>query len=248
MTKEELETLANNTSLENAINEGYPHNVKIINDLNPQMKEVRNEFVKLMAKNDYKGIKAVFEKKKKTSEDKEKIKAWRKSLNTTFKNIEHIIKPNENEDLIGKLVEKIVSIAQMLKYIGRNDLETRLQGCGITLDIVKLEDVNPMFADEDCKTLVKNVFSEVETIKEDIQKENTIIKKDCYEMLDSDIAYSQDNKGGLKSSDFAQLVKNKALMQLQDDDKNTKMMEKQREKNQANIDKNQLLLEANNKI
>ena len=42
MTKEEIETLANNISLENDINEDYQHNVKIINDLNHKMKEVRN--------------------------------------------------------------------------------------------------------------------------------------------------------------------------------------------------------------
>lgn len=248
MNQETIAKLASNESLQEAIKEGTPYRVKIMTDLGEQMKEVKDAYVDALAECDDDGIAAVLKKADKEDADHERIKEWKKKVNKQFGTVKHIIHPNPGQDVVGSIVDKIVSVAQMLKYIGRTDLEDRLAQAGITLSIKTLEQVNPKFDNDVARAKFKQLWADADEIQGEICTNADKIKIDCFESVDESVRYSKENRGGLKKGDFCKLVKNKAIGQIKSNEVFTKYMDKERKHNQHEIDKNQLMLESNKQI
>lgn len=248
MNKETIAQLATNESLAGAIKDGVPHRVKIMTDLSDQMKEVKDAYIQLLAECNDDGIDDIFKKANKDDADKERIKDWKKKVNKQFGLVKHVVHPNPGQDVIGGIVDKIVTLAQILKYIDNDELETRLAQAGITLNVKTLEEINSKFDDDGVRDRMKQIWSDADEIQGDICVNADAIKLDCYESVDESVRFSKQNRGGLKKGDFCKLVKNKAIGQIKSSEVFTKYMEKERNNNQHEIDKNQLMLESNRQM
>lgn len=171
-------------------------------------------------------------KKNRTDDDNNKVKAFKKEVSTTYKQVCDLLIPEELEDgepsKIQKMVQKITSVLKMLDYLGDNRIEEEFKKSGIELKYKKLSE-EEVFSQSHIKENIECIFNNGKNIKEDINKNNEEIKTNIYEnSVPSDLQFDKSmNPTGIKSSDFCKLVDLKAkLLQAQDDDAKEKISEK----------------------
>ena len=245
MTKEELDSIINNSEFTECINEAAPYRVKIIQDIGPQMKEVQDEFLQTMIAADYKGVSKIMEKlklDKKDPEAKDLYAKWKKSTMNLFRAALKVIHPNENQvPGIGMLYVA----GSLLAYIGKEDLVTSNENYDKDnpLKFKKFEDINPFFKDENAKAKMQQIFMDADEIQGEMCQNADMIKKDVYMKLPPSVRYDKElNKKGLKESHFQALVKHKAMGMIKDKDKYTKYISAQVENTNNNIDREEVIL------
>ena len=97
MTEEMLNAVLNNSDFTDCINEAAPYRVKIMKDITPQMKEVQDEFIKIMIEADWCGVKSVLDKlklDKKDEDAKDRYAKWKKKAINLFRATLKTIHPN----------------------------------------------------------------------------------------------------------------------------------------------------------
>lgn len=244
MTREELDTIINNSEFSECINEAAPHRVKIIQDIGPKMRELQNDFVAEMTKAGYGNIEAINSKlklDKKDAEAKAEYNAWRKKVMNVFRATLKSIHPNENQH---PTIGMIYLAGKILNYIGREDLVNEvMEDKNITVHFKKLEDCYDYFKSKDAHDVMVDIFAQADETQAQMCENADAIKKDIYETLPSDVRYdSKTNKHGLKQANFCALVRHKAMGIIKDQDKFTKYLNTQLENNTNNIDRENIMM------
>lgn len=245
MTREALDAILGNPEFNECIKEAVPHRVKIVQDIMPQMKEVQDAFLQNMVDADWNSVSEILARLKKDKKDetaKDDYARWKKKTMGIFKATLKVVHPNEGQvPGIGVLY----SAGSMLKYIEREDLITGNENydCSNPLNFRRLEDFNQAFDNDDMRAKMKQVFLDADEIQGDLCAANDAIKKEWFQKLPATIRYDKDtNKKGLKESNFAALVRNKAMGFLKDKDKYTKYINAQVENSHNNIDREEVVL------
>lgn len=249
MDKNTFDSIVDSEEFTNLINEAAPLKVRIRTDLSDKMKENCRDFLDEMAKSSP-NISGIMSKKKKnrTDEEDEVLKSWSKGQKKKFKAVTKMLAPKSGTDPLKSIVEKLVGITQMARYIGNTELETRLGNLGITLDVKDLEEENPYFKDEEVREVLKDIFSQSKETQDSINSANDEIKGRIYDELDDSVKFSKDNPSGIKSSQFSNLVNTKAKSMLVSDEEYTKYKEKLLQKETADIESRTLVMEKNKSL
>jgi hypothetical protein len=164
-------------------------------------------------------IQSILDTKKshRSDEDNNKVKEFRKSVSTTYRQVCDLLIPENLEDgeqsKIQKMVQKITTVLKLLDYLGDNRIEAEFQKSGINLTYEHLQD-SEVFGRDYIKEQVETIFDSGKNIKMDMDKHNEDIKTNIYESLvPIDLQYDKSsNPTGIKSSDFCKLVELKAQM------------------------------------
>ena len=229
------ETL-NSEKFTQSIDEAVPLQVKIMTDIKTSMSELCDEFCNMMIKSEPEiSVLMKIKRKDRTPEEQEKLKNFIKASKRKFRTTMKLIHPKEGTDPIGSMIQKLVDITKFISYIDKGNLQERFKEVGISYDFESLEDENPFFANEDTKTLIKDIFNRGDDVYNTLTKTNDIIDNDIYGDLDDNIVYSKDNPEGIKKNQFRKLLTTKAKSMILDSDKYTEYKQSLIKKETANI-------------
>lgn len=246
MTEELLENILNNSEFTECINEAAPTQVKIIQDYKPQMKELQARYLEMMEEADYHGVKDIKQKLKLDKKDevaRVDYNAWKKKCLNEFKATLKALEIGSSADKVAS-VSIVYAAGRMLKYIGRTEIiNNALQDRSTSVNFTELEDMSDYFKSEDVKVQVAEIFNQAEACQQSIVQAQNTIKIDVYERLPSELIFdSKSNKAGLKSSNFAALVRHKAMGMIKDADGYTRYISQQVDNTNANIDREEIIL------
>jgi len=221
------------------IDEAAPYRVKIDTDYRREMKEVRDMFMDQKIKSDSK-LQAIAAKSKKncTPEEIEYANSAAKKANKEFNAVKRIIHPAKgtSEEAAKKLVDRIVEVAKLLKYIGRTDIEDAFAAAGISITIPALEDENSYFAQEGKQDIIADIFNQADEVQGQICQAADKVKIDLYGELPDNIRFdSKMNKKGIRSSQFVKLAKTKAIALEKSMEQFDKFKESQIKKNENEL-------------
>ena len=211
-----IDEAINSSEFTELIDKAAPYRVKIDTDYRREMKEVKDMFLTQMFKSDPKLQLIVAKKKKDRSEDEiEYYNTAIKSFNRKFNAVKKIIHPNKGDasEAAQKLVDRIVEVAEMLKYIGRDYITDAFKNVGIKIDIPDLEDKNQYFAKNGTKDVVADIFDQADEVQGCICQASDEIKINIFNELPDNIKFdAKQNRRGIKPGGFQKLVKSKALI------------------------------------
>lgn len=244
LTKEQLNDILSNSEFSECINAAAPHRVRIIQDITPKMKELQSEFVVQMTNAGYNGIKDIQMKLKLDKKDtlaQAEMKEWKKGVMNLFRATLKAIHPNEGKS---PSIGQIYVAGKLLNYIGRNDIVNQvMQDKSISVNFKKLEDSYEYFANEDVRAVMTDIFSQADEVQGEMCKHADEIKITQYQLLPASVRYdSKTNKSGLKAGNFCTLVRHKAMGILKDSAKYTKYLNAQIESNNANVDREEIMI------
>lgn len=246
MTEELLSTILSNPEFTKCIDEAVPSQVKIIQDLKPQMKELQARYLELMEEADYHGVKAIRDKLKLDKKDETAridFNCWKKTCMNEFKATLKALEIGSSADKVAS-VSIVYAAGRLLKYIGRQEIiNNALEDHNTTVNFKDLEDISEYFKKEDVKIQLAELFTQAEQCQQKIVQAQNSIKIDIYEKLPSELIFdSKHNKSGLKSSNFAALVRHKAMGAIKDAIGYTKYISQQVDNCNANIDREEIVL------
>lgn len=227
--KQFIDNVVNSKDFTDKIEEAVPYRVKIDVDLRNEMKNIRKLFLIEKFKSDEK-FQQILEKKKKNWTDDERIyvKNKIKQSNREFKSVKNIICPNNStpDEAAKKLVDKIIDIAKILKYIGKDYLPVAFANAGIKIEIPDLKDENNYFANNSSREIMTDIFNQADKIQCEIYKASNEIKDNIFDKLPNNIKFDKtNNKKGIRKGVFQKLVKTKAITIEKDNDKVQKFKE-----------------------
>lgn len=246
MTEELLETIINNSEFTACIEDAAPTQVRIIQDYKPQMKELQARYLEMMEEADYHGVQEIKQKlrlDKKDETAKIDYNSWKKKVMNEFKATMKALEIGSSADKVAS-VSTIYVAGRMLKYIGREEIINNALGDNsTTVSFKKLEDMSDYFKKEDTKTMLKDIFEQVEQCQQKIVQAQNSIKFDAYEKLPAELQFDpKTNKSGLKANNFCALVRHKAMGMIKDADGYTKYISQQVDNTNANIDREEIML------
>ena len=180
-------------------------------------------------------VKAILEtrKKNRTDVDKKTLADFKNAVRTMYGQTQVLSLKEDLEEgqksRIEKIVEKIVPVIDILRYIGNNELEQELAKHGITVTRPKLDATYPALASQDKQDIIKDIFSTAVALKQKAKDDNEVINSDIYTTkVPTGLQFDKNsNNSGLKASDFRKLVDMKAkLLSAKSDDAKEKVDEK----------------------
>lgn len=245
MTKEMLDKIVDDKEFSDCIADAVPLRVKVINDLQPEMKEIKEEYETAMMQADWLGVSNIMQKLKLDKKDenaKLELKEWKKKIGRTFKAaLKCLIGFDEDKTYIGALY----NAGKILTYIGRDDVVQKTVKSDDDYDGIKfkgLDQLNPAFAPDDVREKMKQLFKDAVDVQKRIDDCAAKIKVDIYERLPAAVRYDKDqNPSGLKSGNFGSLVKTKTVGVLKDKEKYTKYIEAQIKNSGDNRDREEIM-------
>lgn len=246
MTQELLDSLINNKEFNDCIIEAAPYRVKIIQDIGPQMREVQDEYLKLMIDADYLGIKDILNKlsnDKHDEEAKEEHAKWKKKVMNLFRATLKTIHPNENQV---PSISMLYTAGSLLTYIGKEDLIESNENYDKNnpLKFRKFEVANTYFDNKDVKAKMIQIFEDADDVQTQMCENADMIKKTIFQKLPISVRFDKDtNKKGLKEGHFQALVRHKAMGMIKDKDKFTRYINTQVDNSHNNIDREEIVLE-----
>lgn len=171
----------------------------------------------------------IMDKKKKNRADVEEqmLRDFKKNTTRSYKMVCEMIAPEDVEDgkptKISKLVDRIALVIDYLRYIGFKDLDQEFEKRGLRIESTKLEDRSEVWANEDVKKNVKNIFDNGRKVREQVKDDTAHIVENIYALeVPQELVYEKDsNPVGLKKSDWTKLVdiRTKLLMATVDEQK-----------------------------
>lgn len=239
-----VKEILENEDFNNSIEEAYPYQIKLNSDLRKNMKDVSTQYVEFMFKSNPE-MQEISKKKKKnrTEDEQEKLKSFYKATRKRFGSIMRYSHPKNGKDPVAPLVEKLVDICQILKYLGKDDIEQRMRDMGLDMHIPTLEETCPFYANEDNKELMIDIFKQADDVQTKVDDVNHTIDNQIYSTLDSNIIFDPAaNPEGITKQQFRKLVKTRAK-QVENPDKFDDFIEKQISKDEANLVSSQVVLE-----
>lgn len=213
--KQFIEQAVNSQEFTDKIEEAAPFRVKIDVDYRREMKEVKDLFIDEMAKSDSK-LQTILGKNKKDRDEAEVeyVKNLYKKARKEFQAVKKIIHPNKDgpEEAAQKLVDRVVEVAKMLKYIGKDYITAAFANAGIKIDIPDLAVENPYFAKEGKHEIVADIFDQADEVQGQICRASDEIKIRIFGELPDHIRFDpKENKNGIKKGAFQKIVKAKAI-------------------------------------
>ena len=152
-------------------------------------------------------------RKDRTDVEVEEVKRFKQTVRQMYFQAQHLLAEEVLEEgqksKIDKIVDKLIPILYILRYIEANALEDALAKYGIKLDgMQKLDVLYPDLAEQTKRDAVKTIFSDAKSIKDKINKENESIGTSIYmQKVPVDLQYDKSaNNTGLKPGDFRKLV------------------------------------------
>lgn len=247
-----IEQAVNSQEFTEKIDEAAPFRVKIDVDYRREMAEVKDLFVKEITKSDQK-LQTILAKNKKLREEEENeyVKVAYKKASKEFQAVKKIIHPNKDgpEEAAQKLVDRVVEVAKMLKYIGKDYITTAFANAGIKIDIPDLAVENPYFAKEGKQEIVADIFDQADEVQGRICQASDEIKIRIFDELPDFIKFdSKDNKNGIKKGAFQKIVKAKAIKIEKSGDKAAKFKEYQVKDAEAAIISKQIEAEKTKQV
>jgi hypothetical protein len=239
-----VKEILDNENFHNSIEEAYPYQIKLNGDLRKDMKDVSTQYIEFMFKSNPE-IQAISKKKKKerTESEQEKLKNFYKLTKKRFNSIMRYSHPRNGKDPVAPLVEKLVDICQILKYLEKDDIEQRIRNMGLDMHIPTLEETDPFYADQDNKDLMIDIFNQADNVQTKVDDINHTINDQIYSTLDTNIIFdSEVNPEGITKQQFRKLVKTRAK-QVENPDKFDEYIEKQISKDEANLVSSQVVIE-----
>lgn len=215
---EEIQELISKPGLAEAIREGAPHRAKIISDIGPKMRDVKDRFVDLFVEADWKNGKTVVAKAKEDKKDAQAqadLKEWKKRAMNLFRAALKTIHPNENQT---PSVSMLYLAGPVLEAIGRRDLIENNPNYDPDqpLKIYSLDKSTPFFASESARGKLAAIMSEADEVQGEMCRENDAIKYDAFAIVPPELKYDKSNKKGIREGDFQKLVRTKAMRDLKD--------------------------------
>ena len=213
----------------NALLEGVEYKKNILTSYKSQNKTNFERFEDVMHSVDT-DVQHIEDKKKKnrTEDDQKKLKDFKKYVSSIYKQTQDMCVVEKLEEgqksKVQKIVEKVVPVIYMLKYIGNDALEKEFQKNGIDLTFKqKLEDKYPILQDPAKKVVMQDIFTNATSIKQKMLDDNDKITSEVYQTkVPADLQYDKKaNNTGLKRGDFLKLVnlKTKLVMATSDEAK-----------------------------
>lgn len=244
MTKEQLDEIINNSEFSECIKDAAPHRVKIIKDIGPKIKELKDDFKQEMINANWGGIGSINDKLKLDKKDAQanaEYKEWNKKVMNLFQATLKAIHPNENQK---PTIGQIYVAGKLLNYIGRNDIvQGVMEDKNVSLTFKKLEDVNKYFDSQDVRDVMVDIFKQADETQQQMCENADKIKYDYYDMLPPEVKFdAKMNKGGIKQNHFCTLVRHKAMSIIKDADKYTKYLNAQIEANNNNIGREEIMI------
>lgn len=206
---------------DNALNKGVEQLIPIQSTFKTRNKDNYERFYELMLKS-RPDIEDICNKraKERTDDDIKKLKEFKKKTSFQYKQIKTLIFEDSNEISAGeehtekqiritKLVEKIGNVVALMRYIGHYEIEDEFKKFGIELKFSNLEEIHDMFSNEYVEQDIKEIFNNSCKIQQDITNGINEIKVGIFE---NDVPHTlqydaNDNRSGLKPTDFMKLVK-----------------------------------------
>lgn len=229
MPEKAKQKLLNSNEFDKALDNAVEIKQQSVMKYRSASKDLFLQFSELMTNNNDE-IKEILGKKKskRTEADNNKLKEFSKELKAMFNQTvdlsideEKLSKKADGTTIeqkktkAEKIVDKIVPVIKMLKYIGNNKLEKALEKAGIQIEFVKLEDENPQLQQENVKEAIASIFKEAAENKEDMLSKSIEIETEIYPTIPEDLQFDKDIRAdGLKSSDFKKLVDVKTKLKI----------------------------------
>lgn len=226
-----IDNAVNSQEFTDKIEEAAPFRVKIDVDYRREMKEVKDMFLKEIVKSDTK-LQTIMAKKRKERSEEEQVYAAEafKKASREFQAVKKVIHPNKDgpEEAAQKIVDRVVEVAKLLKYIGKDYLTTAFANAGISIDIPELENENAYFAKEGSKEIMADIFDQANEVQGQICQASDEIKIRIFDELPEHIKFDpKENKNGIKKGAFQKIVKAKAVKIETSNEKATKFKEYQ---------------------
>lgn len=232
VTKQDL---LKSDEFDNAITEGAEYKKDMVSSYRTQNKQNFTRFYEVMLEaNDE--VKKILDTKKKnrTDSDKQLVEDFKKTIRAMYTQVQALtIDEHLEEDKktkIEKIVDKIIPVIDILRYIGRNELENEFARYGMKLVTDKrLEDKYPILDNDDKRSIIKDIFDQATSIKQRVTDDNEYINNDLFtRKVPIGLQYDKStNNTGFKTSDWRKLVDAKAkLIMASSDEAKEKAEEK----------------------
>lgn len=229
MPEKAKQKLLNSNEFDKALDNAVKIKQQSVMKYKSASKDLFLQFSELMTNNNDE-IKEILGKKKskRTEFDTKKIKDFQKQLKSMFNQTIDLSIDEEklakNKDRVAsepkkskveKIVDKVVPVIKMLKYIGNNKLEEAFEKAGIKIEFVKIEDENIQLQQESIRESIAEIFTEAVYNKEDMLSKSIEIENEIYPTIPEDLQFDKDIRAdGLKSSDFKKLVDVKTKLKI----------------------------------
>lgn len=226
--KNSKSTLIQSDAFEKALLEGAEYKKEIMTTYKEQNKSNYDHFYEVMleAKPE---IKKLFEKKRKqrTDADIKQMKDFRSEVRQLYCQTQDLMLEEKLEEgqksKAQKIVEKILPVIAMLRFVKCHKLDNVLARLGFQLSGTRIEDMYPGLAADGKQAVIEDIFTSAKTIKEKVNNDNQQIEDRIFTVnVPADLQYDkQSNNSGLKPGDFRKLVdaKTKLIMAKTDDAK-----------------------------
>lgn len=228
-TLQEQKELLKSPEFEQALIEGAECKKTIVTTYKEQNKANYERFYDVMLDANEE-IQRILDKKKKnrTEDDEKKLKDFKKSVGQMYKQAQDLMIKEKLEEgkptRTQKILDKIVPVIHILKYIGNQDFFDELDKRGITINAgAKLEDRYKKLDSDEKRAVMRDIFNNAKNVKQKMVDDADKISNEIYQgKVPIDLQYDKDmNHTGMKQSDFVKLVdmKMKLIMANSDEAK-----------------------------
>ena len=172
LNEDNIATLLESDEFKNAVEEGVALNSDTVTSCKSRDKDNFERFYELMLDSDEE-MQQILDKRKKNRTDDEnaRVKEFKKNVTQMYKQAQLLLSSEEVEEgkktRVEKLVEKIVPVIAVLKYIGESKLEDEFRKHGVTLQFSEL-DSNQYLSSDNVKQNIKGIFANAKAIKDQV--------------------------------------------------------------------------------
>lgn len=232
--KELLKELLTSKEFEDALDEGVEFKKCIITTYKEENKINYDLFFDIMLNANEK-IKRLIQlpKKRRTNEDNELIKNFKSEIKALYSQCQNLLVEEKTEDnkksKIQKIVEKIIPVILLLRYIGNNSLDKEFAKYGYNILGPTFEEKYEDLKAESKRKVISDIFNTAKNIKEKVINDNNKIAENIFSTkVPIELQYDKEmNPTALKPTDFAKLVTVKTKKDIaESEDSKNKISEK----------------------
>lgn len=212
--------LINSSEFEDALIAGAECKKDMVTSYKHQNKANFNSFYEIMLSvND--DIQKILDTKKKhrTDDDNRRLNEFKQNVRAMYSQAQALTIKEDVEDgkktKVEKIVDKIIPVIDILRYIGYNELENEFKKRGIILtSTLKLEDKYPGLNSDDKRKVISDIFTAATNIRQKTIDDNNYINEDLFNSkVPTELQYDKGtNNTGLKMGDWRKLVDAKAKL------------------------------------
>ena len=211
--------LINSEEFENALSEGAECKKDMVTSYKQQNKSNYTSFYEVMlaANEDVQRVLST-KKKSRTEADTKLVEDFKKEVRQMYVQVQALTVDERLEEgkktKIEKIVDKLVPVLSVLRYIGNDKLDKELAAHGIKIACEKLEDKMPALADDAKKQALADILTSATKIKQKVFDDSSYINEDLFlKKVPAELQYDKgSNNAGLKTGDWRKLVDAKAKL------------------------------------